>query len=487
VTRCLILARQSVADEEGRDSLSLASQEAELRARAAREGWRVVAAVREPGVKGWAELSDRPGLSEAIRRAEAREYDVLLVWDASRLARSVRILETVVHRLERLGVAVVSHTEEWVSSPMLRQVVSAVAEERTREIRRHVRRALNERAHRGLPHGTPPYGYVRAETGGAYAPDHDRPERVSVVRELFARYAAGEGVMALSADLVARGVPSPAGYPYWRTTTLTAILANPAYRGAVVAGGVAVEGAHEALIDAETWERVQQRLAARERVPRRKAATSFLEGAFVHGCGANMYLRPPRANTPSASFVCGVRCHPDQGRVCTVRPQSIAAWKAERAVLDALARDLASVRPAAAVLAEERARLAHAAPTVARAVRELDDREKRAQSRRHRAEELYLSGVRDRAWFDAEDAAAASDLAAIERERGRLPALPDAAAVRRRRAVLVGVRDEMSGADAAELRRRLRAIGRAILDEGGVRAEYHAEFAGFVKGSREDG
>jgi hypothetical protein len=64
VTRCLILARQSVADEEGRDSLSLASQEAELRARAAREGWRVVAAVREPGVKGWAELSDRPGLSE---------------------------------------------------------------------------------------------------------------------------------------------------------------------------------------------------------------------------------------------------------------------------------------------------------------------------------------------------------------------------------------------------------------------------------------
>jgi hypothetical protein len=124
-------------------------------------------------------------------------------------------------------------------------------------------------------------------------------EHAAFVRELFRRYLELGGVVRLKAALDAENVRSPIrisgkgkrtgggpmsrGHLYW-------ILANPIYIGRLRHKGRTHEGQHEALVDPETWKRVQERLAAQTRA--RKApqpdAESFLAGKLFDDRGRQM-------------------------------------------------------------------------------------------------------------------------------------------------------------------------------------------------------
>lgn len=157
--RWLILCRQSDTDDAGERSLSLDSQERALRDAAERHGAIVVAALRDADLKGYQDETQRPALAEALRRADASEYDVLAVWELSRLARKLSLQERVLDRLAAAGVRLHSHREPWASATMVRQILGAVAEEQTRSISAHVRRAGRERMRSGRWQGRVPYGY----------------------------------------------------------------------------------------------------------------------------------------------------------------------------------------------------------------------------------------------------------------------------------------------------------------------------------------
>ena len=160
-----------------------------MRERATREGWAVVDAVRDPDRKGYDER--RPALLSLIARCSAGDAENVLVWDLSRFARLLRLQENVVHELAKVGVELVSLREPWASQPLSRQLLGAIAEEQTRTISGHVRRALRERAARGLHHGRAPYGLIRPAPKTALAFDADHPDRVAHVIELFERRATG--------------------------------------------------------------------------------------------------------------------------------------------------------------------------------------------------------------------------------------------------------------------------------------------------------
>src|SRR5687767_6827968 len=128
--RCIIYCRQSDSGGDGVESLSIESQEQRLREYADLQGWAVLAVERDADLRGWQDEDERPGLAAALRRAE-EDGDVLLVWDLSRLARKLRIQENIVARLADAGVEIASLNEPWASAPMFRQILGAVAEERT--------------------------------------------------------------------------------------------------------------------------------------------------------------------------------------------------------------------------------------------------------------------------------------------------------------------------------------------------------------------
>lgn len=140
---------------------------------------------------------------------------MLLVWDLSRLARKLRSQENIVARLADSGVELASLNEPWTSAPMFRQILGAVAEERTRQMSDDIRRSLRQRAQTGLWHGIVPYGYGRP--GGKNQRLVVDDEKATVVTEIFERVAAGANLSDVALKLTRRGVPTPRGGRIWST------------------------------------------------------------------------------------------------------------------------------------------------------------------------------------------------------------------------------------------------------------------------------
>jgi site-specific DNA recombinase len=149
VKRAVLYCRQSDSGGDGAESLSIESQEIRLRQYAESQGWSVLAVERDADLRGWQDEDERPGLAAALRHAE-EDGDVLLVWDLSRLARKLRIQENIVARLADAGGEIASLNEPWASAPMFRQILGAVAEERTRQMSADIRRSVRQRAQTGL-------------------------------------------------------------------------------------------------------------------------------------------------------------------------------------------------------------------------------------------------------------------------------------------------------------------------------------------------
>jgi hypothetical protein len=143
------------------------------------------------------------------------------------------------------------------------------------------------------------------------------------VQELFAAYAAGGVTLhGLAARLSARQVPTPTGKPIWRPTTIRGLLTNPAYKGQAASGRLRTAPARRrksalepigkgqsttahppeewitvpvpALVAAEQFDLVQQRLAANQRSARRSTTHPYLlRGWSAAGSAAWPVLGPP--------------------------------------------------------------------------------------------------------------------------------------------------------------------------------------------------
>jgi DNA invertase Pin-like site-specific DNA recombinase len=470
IATVLLYTRQSVS--EGTETLSLTSQADALARYATEHGWRIVGEVRDAGEKGWDET--RPGLAEVIARCAAGGIDAVLVWELSRLARSLRLQENTLHQLAEYGTVVVSLREPWVAQPLFRQLIGAIAEEQTRTISAHTRRAIAARAHRGVPWGIPPYGYVRPEPAGPVVVD---PDAAAVVREVFVLFLSGHGVTAIADILTARGQPTPRGYRVWRDTTVGKLLDHRGYLGEIAHQGSWLtqdDGApwHEPIIDEATFAAAAELRGGRRRRPRRKRASSWLEGLIEHACGGRMYLMPAHGlNRPF--FRCYYRSNPRRNLpACGVSPQSMAAWMAERAARDQLVADLSGRRTLRDALARARLEARQNRPRVDARRRDLLDRHQRLDARRRNAEELYLSGARDRAWFDAQDAVIAVDLAYVERELAALPAAPDPDRVRATWTRLGELEQALRGGPGTRLGPILAELGVAVVGSGGLSIRY---------------
>jgi hypothetical protein len=167
-----------------------------------------------------------------------------------------------------------------------------------------------------------------------------------------------------------------------------------------------------------------------------------------------------------------------------VQPRRVVLGVVEDLAWTAIVDALAAVLSPGRVLTEQRRRYTRDAPATDAARSEAVARQKRAQERRQRAEGLYLSGVRDRAWFDVEDAHAAAELAEVERELARIPAAPDETAVRAVWAMLEQVRDALSTIAPEDRAIVLHRLGVVVVGDGGVSLRFRPEIADFLPSAR---
>lgn len=206
-----------------------------------------------------------------IKDAEKGQFDVLLVYKMDRFARNRYDAAVYKYRLRKAGVKVISvreHIPEGAEGIILESVLEGYAEYFSANLAENVRRGAKDTALEAkFNGGQVPYGYKIVD--GEYKADEARAE---VVREVFARYAAGETYRGIYTALNERGLRTLKGKPFSRGS-VASILNNEKYIGQFIynigdGDKVEIEGGCPALVSQELWQAVQKRRESSTGKPR---------------------------------------------------------------------------------------------------------------------------------------------------------------------------------------------------------------------------
>ena len=270
-----------------------------------------------------ARSANRPELQKMLAYLkEDGGIDYVIVHKLDRLARN-RADDVEINRaFEDAGVRLVSTSENIDQTPggmLLHGIMSSIAEFYSRNLANEVIKGMGEKARNGGTLGKAPLGYVnvraRDENGREVRTVALDEERAPLVRLAFTEYATGNWTARqLAEHLNNRGltIPPTARKPANPVSVrlLQTLLRNPYYKGVISFQGVEYAGAHEPLVDAATWQTVQDILTAHANGERQRMHNHHLKSTIVCGlCGARLLVQHATSRTSSTYhyFVCARR------------------------------------------------------------------------------------------------------------------------------------------------------------------------------------
>ncbi len=210
-THAVIYLRVST-EEQSKSGVGLQAQILKCTEHCVRLGLSIVAVHKDDGISGKAGLDKRPGLRSAITDVQNTPGGVVVVYSLSRLARSQRVIWTLLDDRGDYALPLTSATEVFETvTPMGRamlgmlavwaQLESDLVSERTTD-------AMAVLKARGVKLGRPAM----------------EKEIESTVREIQELYATGRYTLeSLAKDLNARGVPTSRGGKWWPRTVKVAV------------------------------------------------------------------------------------------------------------------------------------------------------------------------------------------------------------------------------------------------------------------------
>jgi DNA invertase Pin-like site-specific DNA recombinase len=186
-------------------------------------GLEVIDEFRDAGVSGTKDLDNRPGLAALLDRVEANGVKIVLVENATRLARDLMVGEVILQQLTNAGCKVIaadSGTDLSADSDdptrrLIRQVLGAVAEFDRRVTVMKLRAARERKRSRGERcEGRKPFGSIPGET-----------ETLARLRELRRKPPKGKrnSLQQVCDALNAEGRPTRSGKP-WTKQAVNRIL-----------------------------------------------------------------------------------------------------------------------------------------------------------------------------------------------------------------------------------------------------------------------
>jgi site-specific DNA recombinase len=363
MTSAVIYARVSSARQKKDETI--ASQTAALRAHAQQLGLEVPEewVFEDEGHSGATLV--RPALERLRDLIAGVGVDVVLCYSPDRLARKFAYQALLIEEFARAGTRV-----EFIKGPrgdspedqLLVQFQGMFAEYEKAQIMERYRRGKAHRAKTGsinVLSGAPfGYRYVHKSehAGAAYEiVEHE----AALVAELFRRYADdGASIAELTRWLTSQGVPTRTGKHRWDRSVVWGMLRNPAYAGRAMFGKTMIvhespglnrvarlqgratpravktvdrpreqwtEIAVPAIVSADTFDRVAQRLADNKRFASRNSTDPcLLQGmAACSACGYGYYRTSTRTTNKKIYYY---RClgsddyRYEGGRVCANKP-----------------------------------------------------------------------------------------------------------------------------------------------------------------------
>jgi DNA invertase Pin-like site-specific DNA recombinase len=342
--------------DERQDEYSPDSQLKKIREYAAREGYQIPDeyVFYDDGISGKS-VKKRDDFNRmiAIAKEKTHPFDIIYVWKFSRFCRNQE--ESMVYKnlLKKKGVSVVSVSEpipEGHFGSLLERVIEWMDEFYLVNLGAEVMRGMTEKASRGEPNCPPPFGYIMKDK--RYYPDEESGA-ADVIREIFQRYADGDGMRQIVTSFHDRGIKTKNGAVI-DNRRIEYILHNPCYIGKIrfTPDGtkavskrqydneniMVVDGLHEPIISMELWDKVQKRLeTVRKTYPKfskREQPVEYMVKGLVKcsACGASLTMNGIKSGKRKEP--CLQCCNYSRGSCKT--SHSVVLSKIESAVMQGL-------------------------------------------------------------------------------------------------------------------------------------------------------
>ena len=266
------------------------------------------------GTKG-----DRKGFQQMLDDCKDGKIDIIVTKSISRFARNtVTLLETV-RSLKLMDVDVFFeeqniHTMSADGELML-TILASYAQEESRSVSENMKWRIKKNFEEGMPWNGGMLGYRIKE--GQYVVI---PDEAVIVKRIYAEFQEGKGTNAIAQGLNEDGIPTRFG-EWWHPSVVAKILRNYTYTGNLLLQRTFVENhitkknkinrgelpqyhveeAHEAIIDIDTFNRVQVELERRTEkyghAPKEQKRYPFTGLLLCGNCGKN-YRRKVTATQP---------------------------------------------------------------------------------------------------------------------------------------------------------------------------------------------
>jgi site-specific DNA recombinase len=268
--RCAIYTRKSTEEglEQEFNSLDAQREAAEAFIQSQKhEGWVGLPERYDDGGFSGGSM-DRPALRQLLGDVEAGKVDAVVVYKVDRLSRSLLDFARIMDVLDRHGASFVSITQQFNTTTSMGRltlnVLLSFAQFEREIIGERTRDKMSAARRKGKwVGGMPVLGYDVAPRGGRIVVNREEAARV---RAIFELYLQEESLRATAEELGRRQWTTKrwttkagrvrGGRPISRAD-LHRLLHNPTYAGVVRHRGSVYPGEHEAIIEAETWDRVQ--------------------------------------------------------------------------------------------------------------------------------------------------------------------------------------------------------------------------------------
>jgi site-specific DNA recombinase len=297
--RCAVYTRKSSEEglEQSFNSLHAQREACEAYIRSQRhEGWQLVKTVYNDGGFSGGNLN-RPALEQLLQDVSDKKIDVVVVYKVDRLTRSLMDFAKIVERFDKHGVSFVSVTQQFnTTSSMGRltlNVLLSFAQFEREVTGERIRDKIAASKRKGMwMGGVIPTGYDLKDRELVV-----NPSEAEQVRILFRLYLELGCVSKLKRHLERAGIRSKrrvsktgnvSGETVYSRGALYKILNNRIYLGEITHKGTIYPGRHEAIIDRDLWNQIQQRLKGNLQASRKRpraTTTSLLTGLLYDDVG----------------------------------------------------------------------------------------------------------------------------------------------------------------------------------------------------------
>ena len=269
---------------------SIEGQLAAAKAYADAKGYTIIHEYIDRAMTG--RTDNRDAFQQMLNDCAKRKFQVIIVWKVDRFGRNREEITFNKYRAKKNGVRVEYVAEslpDTAEAVILESVLEGMAEYYSLQLSQNIKRGYLENAKKcKYAGGRVPFGY-KLDEEKHFIPD---PSTAPVVCSIFRAYADGATVTEIINDLNAKGIKTSQKEPFTKNS-LGTLLKNEKYIGIYdfKNGTVRIEDGVPALIDKDTFYRVQEMLKINRRAPAQtwnRADYLLTDKLFCGHCGGAM-------------------------------------------------------------------------------------------------------------------------------------------------------------------------------------------------------